>query len=199
MFRRKRTRIRALLVASILLGLGGLTGCGTTSVATNTAQSASNTQRGYQAFQSDKYTSAPSLTKQWMKTNETTHSVTVNLSVLPNGLSLNGYYHGFAEIEVPVGWAVTLSFHNKNPDMVGKLAVVSPKDIFRASVPSAIEGTVVNDTPAGNSSAGGMTMQFTPKKAGVYVVESVPTVVSGTWLWFVVNSKATNPEVKLRK
>ncbi|QSO49356.1 hypothetical protein [Alicyclobacillus mengziensis] len=181
--------------ASIVVGLS-VTGCGYTPANVTKVPPVTPGKKQYLTYQPDKYVSAPSLTQKWLKTDTTSHFVTVFLTLPANGLALNGYYNGFAEIDVPVGWKVTLSFRDENPDISGNLAVVLPHYVGQRTVSPAISGALGSSA---NSTTEPTTLTFTPTKTGNYVVESVPTAASGSWLWFVVTPKSETPQVKLRK
>jgi hypothetical protein len=186
-----------LFAAALMIGgLGIVTGCGSPSVTAVSTHPSSQGVKGYLTYQPDKYASAPSLTEKWLKPDAATRSVAVSLILPTSGLSLNGYYNGFAAIDVPVGWKVSLSFRNENPDISGKLAVVRPENVTQGIVVPAITGAVGSSA---NSTTKPTTLTFTPDKTGTYVVESVPTALSGSWLWFVVTPSSTTPQVKLRK
>ena len=185
-----------LLAGTIIVGGLTVTGCGYTPANVTKVPPVTPGKKQYLRYQPDKYVSAPSLTQKWLKTDTTTHFVTVFLTLPANGLGLNGYYNGFAEIDVPVGWKVTLSFRDENSDISGKLAVVFPQNVGKGTVSPAISGAVGSSA---NSTSRPTTLTFTPSKTGNYVVESVPTAASGSWLWFVVTPKSTTPQVKLRK
>ncbi|KPV43754.1 hypothetical protein AN477_10185 [Alicyclobacillus ferrooxydans] len=191
----------AVLTSSILAGLGMLTGCGSVTPGTNTTNVSSSTvNKGYLSYVPSQYAAAPTETKKWLNSNPATKSVTVTITIPANGLSLNGYYHGFAAIEVPVGWKMTVNLQNHNPDVDGRLAVVTPNDVTRGSniIPAVPGGEMTNSTSS-NGSSGVQTMQFTPTKAGNYLIESVSAGMSGSWLWLIVSPNASQPTVKLKK
>jgi hypothetical protein len=139
------------------------------------------------------------LTSNWIKAASSKHAVIIQLQTPVNNLSINGYSHGFAKIIIPLNWNVTIHFKNANQVIREGIVVTSHANIAKGTKASPVfTGAATSDYLHGTPPNGTRTFTFTPTKTGNYVIESVQTGQSGTWLWFIVSAAATQPVVETR-
>lgn len=145
------------------------------------------------------YVTNTRLSGSWLHTNVATKSVTLSVSLNANNLSLNGYSHGFADVDVPMGWHVTVNFTNKNSLVPGSLMVVKPSALVSGKyVAAALHGAATKLPYQGIGLNQSQSFSFVADKAGTYLLWSAPTAGSGTWMWFRVISNITAPVVKVK-
>lgn len=189
---------KVILYVTVILGIGGLSGCGSISheaSITNTKTVSAPANREFEHLQQSEYVTAPSLTKKWMQIDTSAHSLTVSVVLSGENLSLDGYYHGFAEIEIPVGWKVHFSFTDQNPNLSGKFAIVKPRDMELSHVTPAFSGAI---TPNISNNKPAIIFQIRPLQSGTYKVEFISLAPEGAWLWLYVNSQSDTPEMKVK-
>ncbi|WDL97495.1 sulfocyanin-like copper-binding protein [Alicyclobacillus sp. ALC3] len=145
------------------------------------------------------YVTNTRLSTSWLQTNVATKTVTLLVSLNANNLSLNGYSHGFADIDVPVGWHVTVKFTNKNGLVPGSLMVVKPSALVSGKHASAaLQGAATALPYQGIGLNQSQSFSFLADKAGTYLLWSAPTAGSGTWMWFRVVANSSSPVVKVK-
>lgn len=192
--RRSRKWLGVVPAALLLL----VTGCGSQSQ--NTVQGTTNgEQLVVPKHVASAFAPSSALTSSWLKSDAQQKTVALTVTLAANQLALNGYSHGFAEVDVPAGWTVTVRFKNNNSILPGGLMVVKPADLVSAKkVSPAIAGATMKQPYQGIGLNQTETFSFQTGTPGSYVLESVPSAVSGTWMWFEVTSQSGVPAVLLK-
>lgn len=166
---------------------------------TASAPSTNGHQPAYPVLMSHLMKPNLTVTQAWLVVDRRAKTVTIRLSLPLNNLSLNGYSHGFAELDVPLGWRVRVVFHNHNRVVAGGLMVVHPQDIVRGTnATPALRGAAMPDIVTGIQAGQSAIFEFTAVRSGNYVLESALTASSGSWIWFVVTAANGQPVVKTR-
>lgn len=146
------------------------------------------------------YTQSTKLTHSWMQPDASAKTVVIAVILNANELSMNGFSHGFAEVDIPVGWQVTVNFTNKNNVLPGGLMVVAPSAVVSTKhVLPVFAGAAMKQPYQGIGLNQSASFTFSADKPGTYVLWSAPSGVSGTWLWFNVVKGSTTPVVKVKR
>lgn len=139
-------------------------------------------------------------TPDWMTVDHDAETVTLQIeagsSDANNYWNFNGYINGGATITVPVGYAVTIEFTNRDPAMAHSIGVSeltsnfppmfeNPQPVFAGAISS-------NPTDQAQATQPGRseTISFTAGTAGEYsLVCYVPAhALSGMWIGFTVSA-----------
>lgn len=194
---RRATAWLGIVPAALLLLVSG---CGSTSGATAGQGTTNGAKLVVPNHIASEFTPSQSLTDNWIQSDTQKQTVTLSVTLNANQLALNGYSQGFAEVDIPTGWQVTVHFKNNNSILPGGLMVVQPADVVssKKAVP-VFSGATMKQPYQGIGLHQTATFSFQTGSPGNYVLESAPSAVSGTWLWFVVTPKQSKaPTVLVR-
>ena len=136
----------------------------------------------------------------WMKVDNDAKTVSVEIVAgktdAANNWNFNGFVNGETSVVVPEGYTVTLTFTNKDPNMVHSIGVgermdtyppmiENPTPVFDGAM-SSNPTDMVNATKTGASE----TLTFTADKAGDYaLICYIPAhAATGMWIGFTVSA-----------
>ena len=140
-------------------------------------------------------------TPDWMTVDKDAKTVSIEIIAgktdANNKWNFNGFTAGEATVVVPEGFTVTLTFTNKDPNMVHSIGVGEKMDTYPPMLENptpAFEGAMSsNPTDMMNATKNGATetLTFTADKAGEFaLVCYIPAhAATGMWIGFTVSAE----------
>ncbi len=128
--------------------------------------------------------------------------LTSGTSQANQGLNFNGYFKGQLVVTIPLGWKVSITYKNVDPQMPHSIGVVpwaerTATGNFKAAFPSSAP-SMTNFMNGITKSSAPMSVSFTANKAGQYaLICGVPGhAISGMWDEVDVSSTVKAPSIK---